>query len=609
VIPLPSPHAAATLLLTVVAFTLFATARLRIELVCLLLIAVLALGFYLFPLGAPDQATAFQIAFGGFGHEALVAICALMILGRGLMVTGALDPFARGLARLWRLNRPLGLLSTLLMGMGISMFVNDTPVLVLMLPILMTLAARAGVAPSQTLMPVNCAILIGGMATTIGTSTNLIVVSIAEDLGLAPVGMFSFTPLVLVAAAIALPYLWLVMPRLLPRDRGSEPAQARRYRAILHAQRPEQPIARDLAEVLRQLGHGAQVVGVLRNRREVPATAGELPLQPGDEVMVDGTVDQLREASEVLRAPLAPPEILDRLRSDTGGRGGIEHLAEVVVGAESTLVGSSVAQADLAGRCGVAVIGLARAEPSPLRSRAVLPASALLEVGDVLLVRGEDARIAELERSEGVHRLEGGIELPQGSHAPIALAIVAAVILLAALRIMPIAIAALAGTIAMLASGTLRYDRIGRALSLEVIVMVAASIALGRALVETGAADWLGKLFSLGLASAPPAVAVGALMAFATLLTNFVSNASAAAVCTPIAMSLAANLGAPAEPFVLAVLFGCNLCYATPMAYQTNLIIMTAARYEFRDFVRAGLPLALLMIVVLALLLVKRYGM
>ena len=106
-----------------------------------------------------------------------------------------------------------------------------------------------------------------------------------------------------------------------------------------------------------------------------------------------------------------------------------------------------------------------------------------------------------------------------------------------------------------------------------------------------------------------PAVAVGALMAFATLLTNFVSNASAAAVCTPIAMSLAANLGAPAEPFVLAVLFGCNLCYATPMAYQTNLIIMTAARYEFRDFVRAGLPLALLMIVVLAVLLVKRYGM
>ena len=133
--------------------------------------------------------------------------------------------------------------------------------------------------------------------------------------------------------------------------------------------------------------------------------------------------------------------------------------------------------------------------------------------------------------------------------------------------------------------------------------------ALGRALVETGAADWLGKLFSLGLDSAPPAVAVGALMAFATLLTNFVSNASAAAVCTPIAMSLAANLGAPAEPFVLAVLFGCNLCYATPMAYQTNLIIMTAARYEFRDFVRAGLPLALLMIVVLAVLLVKRYGM
>jgi di/tricarboxylate transporter len=116
-------------------------------------------------------------------------------------------------------------------------------------------------------------------------------------------------------------------------------------------------------------------------------------------------------------------------------------------------------------------------------------------------------------------------------------------------------------------------------------------------------------MFATGLGSMPPAVVVGALMAFTTVLTNFVSNAAAATIGTPLAVSLAQALGIPAEPVVLAVLFGCNLCYVTPMAYQTNLIIMGAARYRFSDFVRAGLPLALLMIVTLAYLLVQRYDL
>jgi di/tricarboxylate transporter len=138
---------------------------------------------------------------------------------------------------------------------------------------------------------------------------------------------------------------------------------------------------------------------------------------------------------------------------------------------------------------------------------------------------------------------------------------------------------------------------------------VAASIALGRTLVDTGAADWLAAQLAVGLQGAPPALALAAMMLFAAVLTNFVSNAAAAAIGTPLAMSLATALAIPAEPMVLAVLFGCNLCYVTPMAYQTNLLIMGAAGYSFRDFVRAGTPLAVIMIVTLAYLLVRRYGL
>ena len=145
------------------------------------------------------------------------------------------------------------MLFSLLVCMGISMFINDTPVLVLTLPILLTLATRAGVAPAQTLMPVNCAILIGGMATTIGTSTNLLVVSIAKDLGVGGIGIFSYTGIVLTAAAIALPYLWLVMPRLLPHHSPDQPVEARKYRALLHAAKPANGLAETVRDVAKRV--------------------------------------------------------------------------------------------------------------------------------------------------------------------------------------------------------------------------------------------------------------------------------------------------------------------------------------------------------------------
>jgi di/tricarboxylate transporter len=604
----PTPHAAAALALTLVTFAAFAAGRIRVELVCLLLIAVLALGFHLFPLVQEGRFTGIEVAFGGFGHEALVAICSLMILGRGLTVTGALEPVARLLARLWRLSDPVGLLFSIVGCMALSMFVNDTPVLVLALPILLSLATRAGAAPSKTLMPVNCAILIGGMATTIGTSTNLLVVSIAQDLGEAPIGIFDFTPLVLIAGAIALPYLWLVMPRLLPATETDAPVAARTYRGTLHALVPHKAIAATLGRVMDKVGGVVKVAGVLHLGRSYRAPERELALDPSDRVLIEGTADQLREASAMLRAPLAAPEVLELVRSSTTEDHEDERMAEVVVGADSNLVGRSVKTAAVADRYGVAVIGTARAEAEPLWPR-TSPQTEELGVGDVLLVRGTPQRLARFELGENVLQLQGGIELPRTARAGIALLIVTLVIVMAATRILPIAIAALAGVIAMLATRCVRFEGLGRALSLEVIVLIAASIALGRALVETGAAGWLGQLFALALGGMPPAGVVAAVIVFTAVLTNFVSNAAAAAIGTPLAVSLARELGIPAEPLVLAVLFGCNICYVTPMAYQTNLLIMSAARYQFRDFVRAGLPLALLMVVTLALLLVREYGL
>ena len=193
------------MIVTVGMFVGFVRGRMSIEIVSLLTIAVIAVGLYFFPMPHSLPTDGLALAFAGFGHYALITICSLMIMGRGLVVTGALDPAARFLERVFKFNQQVGLLFSLVMAMLLSMGVNDTPVLVLLLPIFVALAARGGLPASKTLIPLNAAVLIGGMATTIGTSTNILVVSIARDLGMRQIGVFHFWPIVATAALGALP--------------------------------------------------------------------------------------------------------------------------------------------------------------------------------------------------------------------------------------------------------------------------------------------------------------------------------------------------------------------------------------------------------------------
>ena len=222
---------------------------------------------------------------------------------------------------------------------------------------------------------------------------------------------------------------------------------------------------------------------------------------------------------------------------------------------------------------------------------------------------GVAADLQDFDSADRLLQLEGAREMPRRSKALLAAVIMLGSVGLASVGLLPIAISALAGAIVMFVTGCVKFDRVGRALSAKVIVLIAASIAVGRIVLETGAAAWLGQALSLGLQFLPPAGVLAAIMLFVTLLTNFASNATAATVGTPIAFSIAAQLGMPAEPLVLAVLFGCNLCYATPIAYQTNMLIMAEGSYEFKDYVRTGVPLVLLMVTTLSALLVWTYGM
>lgn len=607
----PSYHAIAAMAVTVAMFIAFARGRATVEIISLITIAVIGVGLYFFPLEGAKPTDGLALAFSGFGHQALITICALMIMGRGLVVTGALEPFARLLERVFRANAQLGLLFAIMLAFAISMFINDTPVMVLLIPILVALASKGVIASSKTLMPVNGAVLIGGMATTIGTSTNILVVTIAADLGMKPIGVFQFTPIVLFAAIVALPYLWLVMPRLL-RDNSVVGEDAKR---LFHTHL--------------RVGSNSLLAGA-----ELAAVQGKLPkgitfhdaprgaLQPQQRLHISGSHEALEEASRVLKGELAPAWVMDRIRRLSAAQGEDIVAVEMTVTANSRLAMRTLASSGIADLYSVAVLGIHRPNRL-LGEREAYSETGDLRIleGDVLLVMGLEEDLTSFARNDGLLRLEGARELPRRSKAALAGAIMVGAIATASLGLpwfgpdgfttlkLPIAISALAGAIAMFVTGCVKFDRVGRALSAKVIVLIAASIAIGRVIDASGAAAWLGQSLALGLAYLPPALVLAAIMLFVTFITNFASNASAATIGTPIAFSIANQLGLPPEPMVLAVLFGCNLCYATPIAYQTNMLIMAEGGYEFADYMRAGVPLVGLMVTTLSVLLVVWYGL
>lgn len=596
---IPSPHAIAALAVTSAMFIAFARGRLSVEIVSLMTIAVIAVGLYFFPLPGASPTDGLTLAFAGFGHYALITICALMIMGRGLVVTGALDPAARFLEKVFKYNLQVGLLMSLVAAMVLSMGVNDTPVLVLLLPIFVTLAARGAMPASKTLIPINAAVLIGGMATTIGTSTNILVVSIATDLGMRPMGVFDYTPIVMVAALVALPYLWLVMPRLLRDNSVGDAVAARRFIARITIREDSILHGKTLAEIMPRLPSDIEF-------HDAPEGA----IRPQQRLRMSGPHESLEEAIRLLKAEAVPPWVLDRIKRKGAETGQDIAVMEMTVTRDSRLINRSLPEAGIADLYGVAVIGVHRSDKAAAqKAREGQGTDLRFTEGDVLLVMGLPEELAFFARADGLLVLEGMKELPRRSKALLAGAIMLGSVGTASVGLLPIAIAALGGAILMFLTGCVKFDRVGRALSATVIVLIAASIAIGRIVEESGAAEWLGQLLSFGLQYLPTAGVLAAIMLFVALLTNFASNATAATVGTPIAFAIATQLGLPPEPLVLAVLFGANLCYATPMAYQTNMLIMSAGSYEFRDYMRTGVPLVAIMVTTLSILLVLTYDL
>ena len=599
---IPNNHALAVLLITLLALYLFRRDDVPLETSSLAVIAILSVMFAVFPFYVDDKHFEPSSLFFGFGHEALVTVCALMIIGHGIVRTGALEPIGRYLAKLWKISPALSLLITLVLAGGLSAFINNTPVVVLLLPILISVSLRTKTDSSPMLLPMGLATLVGGMATTIGTSTNLLVVSIAKNMGAAEFGLFDFAQPALIAAVVAVLYLWLIAPKLLPSRSPSMPDTSPRiFSAYLNINEESAVNEKTITEIIALTDGQLKIESIQRgpdNRNIVPLP--DTVLIVGDRLKVHDYPDRLKEYETVLGATLFSGQ--HKVDEEHPLNAEKQTLAEIVIIAGSGIEGRTLQEANFINKHALTVVALHRAGQAMEIGRNGIGKTRLL-IGDVLLVQGETEQIALLKAKPGLLIIDGAESLPQTSKAPIALLTLLGVVVSSALGILPIEISSVCGVLILLLTKCLDWQEASSALSTQVILIVAASLALGSAMMMTGGAEYIAQVFVALSAGLPPGGILAALMLLLAILTNIVSNNAAAVIGTPIAISVASQLNLPPEPFILAVLFGANLSYATPMAYKTNLLVMNAGGYKFSDFMRIGIPLILLMWVTLSLLL------
>ncbi|MDH4047808.1 MAG: SLC13 family permease, partial [Gammaproteobacteria bacterium] len=527
----PDAHGIAVLLLTAVALFLFTRDNLPLETSSLAILIILVAGFQFFPYEGGSVSLRPVDFFAGLGNEALVTICALMMVGKALETTGALQPLAAVVSRAWSTQPVLASVVTLTAAAILSAFMNNTPIVVLLMPILVGVSIRVKFPVSSVMMPMGLATIIGGMSTTIGTSTNLLVVGISHDMGLKTFGMFDFVLPAAIVGGAGILFLWLVAPRLLP-DRVPPMADTtpRIFNGQLSIQEDGFAHGESLSKVLAKTNGQMRVDKILRGDSLFLAKLPSLKLQPGDRLFVKDSPENLKYYEQLLGATLYNMSDDEHpIDENTPLTAEGQQLAEVVVTRGSPLHLRSLAAARFSANYGLMPLAIHRARAPSSQVTGDLN-STRLRAGDVLLVQGTKDGIDSLKASGTMLVLDGTTDLPHTHRANRALAVMGLVVLVAALGWMPISVSALIGVGAMLALGCLNWRDAADALSAQVIMIIVTSLALGRALMGTGMADFLATGFVDIAAQLPTPVILSAFMLIMTVLTNIVSNNAAAVI-------------------------------------------------------------------------------
>ncbi|MFD1598096.1 SLC13 family permease [Halobellus rarus] len=531
-------------------------------------------------------------ALSGFSSGATLTVLAMFILSDGVQRTGVIQRLGAWIAGFTgeSQNRQLG--ATIGVVAPISGFINNTAAVAILLPMVTDLADRGGTSPSKLLLALSYASMFGGMLTLIGTSTNILASELSGRLIGRTFTMFEFTQLGIVVSVVGTVYLltvgrWLTPARIKPRQDLTEEFEMADYLTEVVVREDSPLVGQQVRRALVETDFDVDLIQLVRGGEVFLEPLGPKEIHAGDVFAIRTDRDTLIELLDVEGLDLVPTAVDEAELEASESR---HNLVEIVVAPGSSLVGESLASAGFRQRYNATVLALRRGRELFRRRMD----NVTLRVGDTLLVQATADSVERLDANRDfIVAQEIERHDYRGSKIPVAVGIVVAVVTLAALDVLPIVVSALAGALAMVATGCLRPGEIYESVQWDVVFLLAGVIPLGIALEATGGAALLAG-FVVATGEVLPLVGVLATFYLLTaLLTNVISNNASVVLMVPVAVEAAQTLGANAFSFVLAVTFAASTAFMTPVGYQTNLFVYGPGGYRFSDYIRVGGPLQL----------------
>lgn len=559
------------------AVALFVSEKLSVDIVAILALSALVL------LGVvgPD------VAISGFANEATITVAAMFVLSAGLQRTGALKALGQLFARI-RWPWAFGLVVMVTVA-AISAFVNNTAAVAVFLPLVLAATASNGLPPSKFLIPLSYAAQMGGVCTLVGTSTNLLVNSLAKDLGQPGFSLFEFTSLGVACSVAGIVYLLTVGRWLLPERQATgitDTYELGKYITELRVMPGSPLVGKTVAEGRLAETFGVYVLELERGDEEIWSPRSEV-LREGDVLLARGDWGRLSELKDQMKLGIAPEF---KLR-DEQFRDADQALVEVMVAPNSRFAGETLRGLDFRWHYNATVLAIHR-RGEVLREKL---REVTLGVGDVLLLLVPRDELPSLRRNPNVVVVtEREEESASRRRAPLALLIMAAVIVVSGLGWMPIVISALIGCVAMVVTRCLEPEEAYEAVDWRIIVLLAGVLPLGIALQQSGAAQVLADNTLGRMAGLDPVLVLAVVYLLALVLSELMSNAAAAVLLVPIAVSAATGMGFSPTPFLVAVTFAASTSFSTPVGYQTNTMVYSIGGYKFTDFMKVGIPLNLI---------------
>ncbi|MFO1153987.1 MAG: SLC13 family permease [Rhodospirillales bacterium] len=540
-----------------------------------------------------------------FSNSAPFTVACLFILSAALERTGVIDAMAQQIARVnWR--SPLHALGAIMLAAIImSAFVNNTPIVVILTPVVIALAHSLKQSPSKMLIPLSFATILGGTCTLIGTSTNILVDGVVQHLGLPAFGLFEITPFGILYSLIGFLYLFFFGYRLLPdrqtlSDTLIDTSQRKFLTEVLVPQ--DSPlIGKTLSEAGLSRKRGHHVVDLIRGGGSFDPEHGEPRLTAGDRLVLRTSVAEfvgLRSGRDVQFDGNALADVDQHMVEPIGSRG--VRMMEGIVGPRSSLVGQRVADLNLRRLYDTYIFAIHRQNEN-LHTNFE---NVRLQFGDTLLLEGPSESLKRLfDHQELINLTEITARPFRRDKAWIAVAATVAVVGLSAFEMLPITSTALIAAAIVVVFGCLDADEAYKAIHWPILMLIFGMLAIGIAMEKTGAAELVVAMLVRTVGSLGPLFVLSVVYLITSTLTEFISNNAAAILLTPIAIGLANQMGVDSRPFIVAVMFAASASFATPIGYQTNTFVYGAGGYKFLDFTKVGLPLNILLWIIASFLL------